>query len=83
LQSTRTPQSSDTPDDQPGTSGTIQKEVPREKSVERYRATDKAMTMSPEGKLIPFRTLDRVTKDDRGRKEEENISDPPKYKYIL
>jgi len=52
-------------------------------TVEKYKSTERAMIMSPEGKLIPFRTLDRVTKDDGGRKEEKNIADPLKYKYIL
>jgi len=41
------------------------------------------MIMNPEGKLIPFRTLDRMTKDDEDRKEDKNNPDPPKYKYIL
>jgi len=52
-------------------------------TVEKYKSTERAMILSPERKLIPFRTLDRVLKDDGGRNEEGNTSDPQKYKYIL
>jgi len=63
----------------PGTSGTIQ----TKETVEKYKSTDKAIIMSPEGKLIPFRTLAKITNDDEDRKEDKNNPDLPKYKYIL
>jgi len=50
-------------------------------TVERYKSKGKAMILSPEGKLIPFRALNKV--DDKERKEIGNTSKPPKYKYIL
>jgi len=50
--------------------------------VEKYESKGRAMILSPDGKLIPFRALDKV-KVDGDRKEEGNTSDPHKYKYIL
>lgn len=58
-----------------------------EKEVEKYKSTEKAMIMGPEGKLIPFVTLNKMSKDDQEGKGEEQVNknnpDPPKYKYIL
>jgi len=58
----------------PGTSGSIA-------TIERYKSKGKAMILSPEGKLIPFRTLNKV--DEKEPKQTEDNAEPPKYKYIL
>lgn len=55
------------------------------KEVERYKATEKAMMMGPDGKLIPFVTFGRMSKDQEGKEEgkDKKTPDPQKYKYIL
>jgi len=73
---TPTPKDEGTQEPSPGTSGLT-------KDTEKYKSTGKAMILSPEGKLIPFRMMNKVQKDDGDRKEEGNTSDPHKYKYIL
>jgi len=70
-----TPQEAEATEPTPGTSGS-------NVTVERYKSKGKAMILSPEGKLIPFRALNKV-KDDREWKEIGDTSDPNKYKYIL
>jgi len=69
-----TPKEAEATEPTPGTSGS-------NVTVERYKSKGKAMILSPEGKLIPFRTLNKV--DDKERKETGDIAEPPKYKYIL
>jgi len=70
---TPTPQEARTPEPTPGTSG-------MNKDTEKYRSTSKTMILSPDGKLIPFRMMEKDTED---KKEDGNASDPPRYKYTL
>jgi len=69
-----TPKEAEAAEPTPGTSGSIT-------TVERYKSKGKAMILSPEAKLIPFRTLNKV--NDEERKEIEDTAEPRKYKYIL
>jgi len=50
-----------------------------DKDREIYRSTSKTIILSPDGKLIPFRMMEK----DTGEKKDGNSSDPPKYKYKL
>jgi len=49
---------------------------------DKYKSTGRAMILSPDGKLIPFRMMNKV-KDDGGKKSDGNTSDPQNYKFIL
>jgi len=69
---TPTPQEARTPEPTPGTSG-----INKDKEISK--PTSKTMILSPEGKLIPFRKIERDTAEKKGEKS----SDPPKYKYTL
>jgi len=69
---TPTPQEARTPEPTPGTSG-----INKDKEISK--PTNKTMILSPEGKLIPFRMIERDTAGKKGEKS----SDPPKYKYTL
>jgi len=71
--STPTPQEARTQEPTPGTSG-----MNKEKEI--YKSTSKTMILSPDGKLIPFRMME---KDKGEKKEDGNASDPPKYKHIV
>jgi len=59
----------------PGTSGS-------NVAVEKYESKGRAMILSPDEKLIPFRALDKV-KVDGERKEEGSKSEPNKYIHIV
>jgi len=67
IKTTQSPRSEETREPTPGTSGMQRKPESREKSVERYKSTEKATIMSPEGKLIPFRKL----RKDEGQENDD------------
>jgi len=71
---TETPKDEGTREPSPGTSGSA-------KDAEKYKSKIKAMIRSPEGKLIPFRKLNKV--DEKEPKQTEDNAELPKYKYIL
>jgi len=72
---TPTPKDGGATEPTPGTSGS-------NIAVEKYESKGRAMILSPDGKLIPFRALDKV-KVHGERKEGGNTADTNKYKYIL
>jgi len=86
VKATQTPKNEEAKEPSPGTSrdeGT--KELSPGLSGEKrdkYKSTGRAMILTPDGKLIPFRMTDRITKE-AAQKEDGNASDPQKYKYIL
>jgi len=63
---TVTPKDEGTGEPSPGTSGSS-------KDTEIYRSTGKAMILSPEGKLIPFRMLDKVQKATKNEKRRKRL----------
>jgi len=86
VKATQTPKDEEAKEPSPGTSrdeGT--KELSPGLSGEKrdkYKSTGRAMILSPDGKLIPFRMTDQIRKAG-GQKEDENTSDPQRYRYIL
>jgi len=88
FQATPTPKDREMKEPTPGTSGaTEETKEPNPGSSgdtkDKYKSTGRAMILSPDGKLIPFRMMDKLKKDDGGHQEDGNTSDPQKYKYIL
>lgn len=73
FQSASTSQAPEEVELRPGTSGSSQKMETEEKEVEKYKSTEKAMIMGPDGKIIPFVTLDRMSKDDQEGKGEKSL----------
>jgi len=71
LQSASVSQDPEEAEPRPGTSGSSQRMETCEKEVKKYKSTVKAMIMGPESKLIPFVTLNKMSKDDQERKGEE------------
>jgi len=83
FQSAPIPQDLEDIEPRQGTSGIDKKMATEGKQVEKYKSTEKAMMMGPDGKLIPFVTLGRMSKEKEGKEESKKSPDPLKYKCIL
>jgi len=86
VKATQTPKDGGAKKPSPGTSRDEEAKEPSPglsgDKKDKYKLTGRAMILSPDGKLIPFRMTDKIRKEG-GQKEDGNTSDPQKYKYIL
>jgi len=86
VKATQTPKDEEAKEPSPGTSrdeGT--KELSpglSEENRDKYKSTGRAMILSPDGKLIPFRMTDKITKE-AAQNEDGNASDPHLYCYFM